>query len=190
MNEKTKKLVESALMIALALILNNVFRIKVGAAGGSITLFSMLPLTLLGYRHGVRWGVLCGAAYGLLDMMTGFTGAGGSAWVVIGAAVIDYLLAYGAMGLGGVFRHSIKSQTIGYTAGSALAVLVRFACHFVSGFLVWGSLVSDGFGAIAYSFTYNIAYMGPEMITTILGALVLSKVFSLASASITRKKMA
>ena len=62
MNEKTKKLVESALMIALALILNNVFRIKVGAAGGSITLFSMLPLTLLGYRHGVRWGMLCGAA--------------------------------------------------------------------------------------------------------------------------------
>ena len=180
MNEKTKKLVESALMIALALILNNVFRIKVGAAGGSITLFSMLPLNLLGYRHGVRWGVLCGAAYGLLDMMTSFTGA----------AVIDYLLAYGAMGLGGVFRHSIKSQTIGYTAGSALAVLVRFACHFVSGFLVWGSLVSDGFGAIAYSFTYNIAYMGPEMVTTILGALVLSKVFSLASASITRKKMA
>lgn len=188
MKGKTKRLAESAILIAAALVLNNVLRIKVGAAGGSITLFSMLPLTLIAFRHGAPWGLLSGAAYGLLDMLTGFSGAGGTAWVVFGAALIDYVLAYGCMGLGGLFRGKIKDESIAYTCGSALAVLMRFVCHFISGFLVWGSLSADGFGAVVFSFTYNIGYMGPEMVTTIVGALVLSKAFTLAGPAIARRK--
>ena len=61
----TRKLVEAALLVALATVLS-VLKIAELPYGGSITLASMLPILLLSYRHGVRWGLGGGLVFGVL----------------------------------------------------------------------------------------------------------------------------
>ena len=62
MNQKTLRLVTSGVLIALGTVLSmiKVFDLPYG---GSITLFSMVPLMVLGYMYGIRWGLLCGFVF-------------------------------------------------------------------------------------------------------------------------------
>ncbi|MGN1206732.1 MAG: energy-coupled thiamine transporter ThiT, partial [Eubacteriales bacterium] len=58
----TRKLVESALMIALATVLS-LLKLADLPYGGSVTLASMLPIILISYRNGLGWGLGTGLAY-------------------------------------------------------------------------------------------------------------------------------
>ena len=84
----------------------------------------------------------------------------------------DYVIAFSALGLGGIFRKSIQNQALSLAAGGALVSVIRFVCHFVSGVTIWGGYAEDTPVAI-YSLTYNGSYMLPELIITVIGALVL-----------------
>ena len=180
-NENTKKLVEAAAMVALAFVLSFIRLFKL-PWGGSVTLLSMLPILVYAIRRGTAWGLMCSFAFSLLQFFQGI-GDGLFGWgltpgALVACIFLDYILAYTAVGLGGIFR---KKGFAGWMCGIVIAVVVRFFVHFLSGCLLWQSYGSlwDGFSTdntYLYSLLYNGAYMLPELIFTLIGAAVLLSV--------------
>lgn len=194
-NEKTLRLVTSGVLIGLGTVLS-VIKVFALPFGGSVTLFSMLPLLVLGYMYGVKWGFLCGTVYGLLQMILGatmsqaFAGLGGFAVVVM--ALLDYIVAYVVIGLSGMFKGKLKNHTLSFALGSTVAILLRLVCHFLSGWILWGSYaasyfeeMNNSFGsfmltsfdgqllAALYSLVYNASYMLPELLMSVIGVVAL-----------------
>ena len=179
MNKKVIMLCESAVMIALSTVLS-LLKIE-WPFGGSITIFSMLPILIIGYRYKPLWGMFTGVIYGLVQLLLGVSNYAyaTSAMAVIMITLFDYLVAYGVVGLGGVFR-GIKNQAVGLGLGAVLAGGLRFVCHFISGITVWGGFAED-MPAWLYSITYNGAYMLPETIILVVGAVVLGLIVDFRS---------
>lgn len=177
-----QKLAECAIMLALAVVLNEFTPIKL-PFGGAVTFFSQLPIVVISYRHGLRWGLLTGLAMGVIEMLFGLENfsyvTGIAAYLILIFA--DYVIAFSALGLGGVFRKTIKNQALSLAAGGALVSVIRFLCHFISGVTIWGGYAEDTPVAI-YSLTYNGSYMLPELIITVIGALVLGSLIDFRSA--------
>ena len=169
---KTRIMVECALMIALGTILANI-KIYELPNGGSITLFSMLPFIMISFRHGVKWGLFTGFVNGCLQMLLGFWAPPTPTFLYfLGEVLLDYLVAFMALGTAEFFARPFKNRMVGVAVGTAVAGFLRFMCSFLSGVLVWGNL-SDGLPAWTYSLTYNGSYMLVECIICIaLGLLV------------------
>lgn len=179
MNKKVLMLCESAVMIALATVLS---LIKIEwPFGGSITICSMLPILIIGYRYKPLWGCFTGLIYGLVQMLFGMSNFAyaTSALAVITILLFDYLVAFAVIGLGGVFRE-IKNQSAGLALGAVLAGFLRFVCHFISGVTVWSGFAED-MPAYLYSLTYNGAYMIPETVVLVIGAIVIGLVVDFRS---------
>ena len=66
-------LVESAVMIALAAVLELVAKMVIPEMpfGGQVTIVSMLPIVLVGWKYGVGKGVVTGFVYSLVQMALG-----------------------------------------------------------------------------------------------------------------------
>lgn len=208
---KTRRLVESGLMIALSTILS-MLKILNLPWGGSITLCSMLPIILLSYRYGVKWGTFSALVYaalqGMLSAVDGtFTmvalGAESGVyssgifqcpyWVaVVGILLLDYIIAFTVLGLGGLFRGGANAPA-SLVKGVIVAGLARYVVHIFSGFIFFGTFASWFFGEVGsfgemmmstfngnllfflYSVIYNGAFMIPEIILTSLSAFFLAK---------------
>lgn len=181
------KIAESAVMIALAFILSLIPIVKM-PFGGDVTLFAMLPVILIAYRHGVLWGFLTGFAYSLLQLLTGLSNLeyATSALAAFAIVMLDYVVAFTVLGLGGLFRNRIKSQTLGLSLGVLLTCLLRFLCHFVSGCTVWAGVSIPSADGMVYSLAYNAAYMVPETVITLAGAILLSRIIDFRAPSVTR----
>lgn len=187
----TKKLTETAIMLALAVLLSYVTVFQ-APMGGSITAFSQVPIVIIGYRYGFKWGAGTGVIYGVLEML--LQGLGNFAYVKGFAAYLililaDYVVAFACLGIGGaLFRKVIKNQTLALALGGAVASLLRFICHFISGVTIWGEY-ADGWKSVwAYSFGYNGYYMLFEGILTVIGVVVLSLVLDFNSPNLIRKR--
>ena len=109
---KTKKLVTTAMLLAMAVLLSLVQVLKL-PFGGSVTLVSMLPVVLIAYMFGTKWGLFSAFVYSLLQMLTGMDTVTaffmpGDSQMALGAALcvclIDYILAYTMLGFGGIFK--------------------------------------------------------------------------------------
>lgn len=187
----TKKLTETAIMLALAVLLSYVTVFQ-APMGGSITAFSQVPIVIIGYRYGFKWGAGTGVIYGVLEML--LQGLGNFAYVKGFVAYLililaDYVVAFACLGIGGaLFRKVIKNQTLALALGGAAASLLRFVCHFISGVTIWGEY-ADGWKSVwAYSFGYNGYYMLFEGILTVIGVVVLSLVLDFNSPNLIRKR--
>lgn len=187
----TRKLTETAIMLALAVLLSYVTVFQ-APMGGSITAFSQVPIVIIGYRYGFKWGAGTGVIYGVLEML--LQGLGNFAYVKGFAAYLililaDYVVAFACLGIGGaLFRKVIKNQTLALALGGAVASLLRFICHFISGVTIWGEY-ADGWKSVwAYSFGYNGYYMLFEGILTVIGVVVLSLVLDFNSPNLIRKR--
>lgn len=180
MNNKTLRLTESAIMLALGFILS-MLKIIDMPFGGSVTIFSMLPVIIIAYRYKTAWGLLVGFTASLLQMLTGLKNLtyGTSAGAVIAIIMLDYVVAFTAMGLGGIFRGKIKDQGVSIAAGALVACLVRYICHTVVGCTVWAGVSIPTSDGILYSLIYNAAYMIPETVITVVGAYFAGKIFTL-----------
>jgi thiamine transporter len=172
---KTRTLVECALMIALGTVLSNL-RIFTMPNGGSVTLLGMLPFVLVSFRHGTKWGLFAGFVNSLLQMLLGGIWAPPTTTFIYyaGEVLLDYVLAFTALGLAELFARPFKNRMVGVTVGTAAVGALRFLCSFLSGVLIWGDL-SEGLGAWTYSLVYNGSYLLPETILTVIGALLLVK---------------
>ena len=187
--QKMLRLVESGLMLAMATVLSMVKVLDL-PYGGSITAFSALPLILVAYRHSVWSGLLTAFAHALIQLMLGANtlSYATSAKAAVAIVVLDYLLAFTALGLGGVFRRRCQSQGTALGLGVLLTGTLRYVCHVIAGCTVWAGLSIPDSAALIYSLAYNATYMIPETIVTALGAWYLSKAVDLREEMPTRAK--
>ena len=174
---------ECAVLVALSTVLS-LIKIFPLPLGGAVTLLSMLPVSLIGLRHGARWGFGSAFAYSLIQLMLGLTMDGILAWglspaMLAGCAVFDYLAAFTVLGSTAFFR---RRGTAGAAAGVTLAFSLRFASHFVSGYIIFTNLEQWSlFGQIfesrpvLYSAVYNACFMLPELVFTLIAVLILSR---------------
>lgn len=156
-HNKTKVLVVSAMLIALAMV-TSMLKVASLPFGGSVTLFSMLFICLIGYFYGARVGVLAGVAYGILQFVI-------EPYVFVPVQVLlDYPLAFGALGLSGIFAKSKHGLIKGYILG----VFGRYIFHAVSGYVFFKEYVPEGMNDILYTISYNLTYILPELILTVI----------------------
>ena len=155
---KTRILVECALMIAIGTVLSNI-KFFTLPNGGSVTLLSMLPFVLVSFRHGVKWGLFTGFVNGCLQMLLGFWAPPTPTFLYfLGEVLLDYLVAFMALGTAEFFARPFKNRMVGVAVGTFMAGFLRFMCSFLSGVLVWGNL-NEGLSAWTYSLVYNGSYM-------------------------------
>jgi thiamine transporter len=159
----TRVLAEAALAIALAFVLGliKVFQMPFG---GSISL-EMVPLILLALRQGPAVGIVAGAAYGLLNF------AIDPIALHPVQVIFDYPLAFGALGLAGFFKPTVRGAIL----GTIVAVLARFLCHFVSGVVFFASYAPEGWNPYLYSAAYNAGYLVPSFAIALVVVVVLLK---------------
>ena len=153
-----KKLVFCAMGVALSMVTSYI-KLWDMPMGGSITLISMFFVSLIGYWYGLRWGVMTAVAYGVLQLIL-------DPYVIsLPQLVLDYILAFGALGLSGFF----KGRKNGLYTGYIISVLGRFIFTFLSGVIFFGMYAADyGMSATVYSILYNGGYIFPEMILTLV----------------------
>lgn len=152
-----RALTVSALMIALATVLGTI-KVFEMPQGGSVTLFSILPIAVCGYLLGTRRGVMAGFCVGLLNLIFG-------PYVIHPVQLLmDYPIAFGAVGLAGLARESKNGLTKGYIIG----VIGRYICAVMSGVIFFGEYAPEGFNAWTWSLWYNLTYLAAEGIITII----------------------
>ena len=169
---RIRALCEGAILLALAIVLNYLSSMIFGhlPQGGSITL-AMFPLLLFVHRWGFVRGLMVCFAYGLLDMLLG----GGYAWGWQ-SILLDYLVAYTALALGGFFR----GKAWGIFPCVALGCLGRFAVHYFSGITLYRIIEPTGIeglealGVFTNPHVYSIVYNGVYMLPNVLIALVIA----------------
>ena len=153
----TRKLVFSAAAVALAMI-TSMIKIIDMPMGGSVTLFSMLFICLIGYWYGAGAGIATGCAYGLLQFIID------PYMLSILQVLIDYPLAFGALGLAGL----LHSHKFGLQTGYLLGVTGRFVFAILSGVIFFADYAPEGMNPFVYSFLYNGAYLGAEALVTVI----------------------
>jgi thiamine transporter len=174
-NSTLRKLVECAILMAMAVILNFLKINSFWALGGSITIVSMLPILLAGYRHGIKWGVMTGVGYAVLQILLDIAQI--SSWgltpiIFIGTIALDYLLAYGGLSFAGLFR----GKKNGLWLSSLVCLTWRYAMHFLSGIILFAEYDQVGFTPVTWSLAYNGSYMIPEIILTTAVAFLISRI--------------
>ena len=185
-NKKTVILAEGAIMVALSIALFAVSDLIPWpyAYGGGFSIFAQVPIVIYSYRRGIKNGVAASLVLSVFQLLTGLKNF---AWVSgIGAylivALADYIVAFGCLGLGGMFKGKFKNPTAELALGSVVVCLIRFVCHYISGVTIYKILAPTEFmkwtftSPSAYSLVYNGSYMLIETIITVIGAVALSKV--------------
>ena len=162
-----------ALSVALSFVLSCI-RLYRMPTGGSVTPGSMLPLMLFSVSFGMGPGLVAGLAYGLLQYLQG------GWWLNVWQFLLDYLLAFAALGLAGIAR---GKKDIWLYLSIPLAALGRGVCAILAG-LMWvaDTPVEDlVIGAtqfnspLLYSIVYNGAYLVPDTAICLLLALLIAK---------------
>ena len=185
--DTTLTLVECALMIALSTVLSMLTLFKM-PQGGSITCASLVPLVIVSYRHGTKWGVGTAFAHSLLQMMLGFEAPPAKTFLAfLGVVMLDYVLAFTVLGLASFFGRPFKKRAVSVAVGSAAVCLLRYLCSFLSGILLWGEYAPADMPVWLYSLTYNGSYMIPETIITAVVTVILVGVLDRVEHKQTRK---
>ncbi len=146
-----KQLVFCAMSIALGTILSEI-KIIDFPWGGSATLLSMLVICLPGYLFGLGAGLMTSIAYGVLQLLI-------NPYVLFPMQlVLDYLLAFGALGLSGLFAGAKRGLLKGYLIG----ILGRYVFTVLSGWIFFAEYAWEGWPVLPYSLVYNGIYIFAE----------------------------
>lgn len=176
MNKELRIMCETAIMVALAVLLDLIFKmiplLKM-PNGGSISI-AMLPLILNGYRNGVKYGIIGGICYAIINfMLDGFFWHWGS-------IIFDYLLAFGVLGLTGLFKELGKSKKY-YILGIILVCFIRYILHSLSGVIFFSEYAESWFNANNSSFAYGsvflysfVIYNGPYMLGSTIASVIIA----------------
>ena len=152
-----KQLTFCAVAMALALV-TSFIKVASLPMGGSITLFSMFFMCFIGYLYGPKIGIMTGVAYGILQLII-------EPYIYAPLQVLlDYPLAFGALGLSGFF----SKKKFGLTTGVIVGILGRYICHVISGYVFFASYAPEGMNPMIYTLGYNATYIVPELIATVI----------------------
>lgn len=195
-NNRAHILTESAVMVALATVLS-MLKIWEAPYGGSVTVLSMSPIIILSMRRGIKVGLFAGFVHSLIQLLLGLNNVSyiPTPTGILICVLTDYILPFTLLGLGGLFRNAKFSgnETVNLFVAAVLGVLLvcvlRFACHVVSGAVIWYALdlewyaddpdhIVFRYGPWMFSMIYNGGYMLPETIATVVGTPILTKALS------------
>ena len=155
--QKIRRLTVSGMMLALSTVLAIIcayIPFLNLPFGGGFTVASMLPIVIVAYMYGTKWGLFTAGCYSLIQIVLSLTqGRGGTVialflpesddYMGIGAAIaiilIDYVVAYTLLGFGGIFRNKIKNKTLSIVLGVIIALSLRYVAHIVSGYIFYGA---------------------------------------------------
>ena len=152
-----KQLTFCAVAMALALV-TSFIKVASLPMGNSITLFSMFFMCFIGYLYGPKIGIMTGVAYGILQLII-------EPYIYAPLQVLlDYPLAFGALGLSGFF----SKKKFGLTTGVIVGILGRYICHVISGYVFFASYAPEGMNPMIYTLGYNATYIVPELIATVI----------------------
>ncbi len=157
-----RTLVFSAISLAIAYVLSYIQPYKL-PWGGSVTLFSMFFITLIGYWYGLKAGLTVALAYSILQ----FIQSGGTYILTPFQVCCDYFFAFTALGLSGLFKEKKNGLLIGYI----VAIAARGFFHTLGGYLYWMEYMPEEFPkalAWAYPIIYNYSYIVIEGIVTVI----------------------
>lgn len=153
----TKQLVYSSVAIALAVVCSMIKLFEM-PMGGSVTLLSMLFIVLIAYWYGPYAGIMTAVAYGLVQFVTE------PIFYTVPQMLLDYPLAFGALGLAGFFNKRKWGLPLGYIAG----VSGRFVFATISGVVFFASYAPEGMHPLVYSIAYQASYLVPEAVITLI----------------------
>lgn len=185
MSEKTFRLVLSAVMVGLAIVLSliKLFQLPLG---GSITLCSMLPILIIGYKYGPKWGMFTGFVYSMVQLLLDaglLAGFAGMHWQsVVGSVLLDYVIAFSVLGLAGIYGKGFGR----FMLGMVTCVVLRFVSHVISGVVIFYAYAfdSNSFPAnllflrghvFLYSAAYNGMFLLPELALCLVAGALLYK---------------
>ena len=155
---KTRMLAEAGVAIAIAQVLSFITLFHM-PQGGSIKAAALVPLMIYAYRSGGTRGIFVGVVYGILHFILGFKSS-----VHYLSIILDYLVAYGVIGVCGYFKDSI----FGLITGSIVGIALRWAVSVISGAVVFANYAPQGQNPWIYSMVYNASYMVPDGILNIV----------------------
>lgn len=180
-SERTRIIVEIALTIALAAVLNALKIWRMPNAG--TVSFVLLPLIVLSLRRGVLVGLIAGALYGFVDFF--IDPYPPLTWV---QPILDYPVAYAMVGLSGLLSpmwhkaqaDSDKSRAaVAIVLACVVAVIGRYAVHTISGIIFFAEYAPEGQPVWLYSAIYNL-YVPISGVLAAVAALVLLPVLERA----------
>jgi thiamine transporter len=132
-------LVECAMMIAMSTVLSMLIIYQM-PQGGAVTCAGMVPLVLVSYRHGLKWGVITAFAHSLLQMIILFNVPPAKTLGAFFAVILlDYVLAFTVLVTAAFFGRPFKNRAVSVAVGSIAVTFLRFMCSFLSGILVWAA---------------------------------------------------
>lgn len=165
-----KMLASGALCIAISFVLSYI-RLLHMPQGGSITLASMLPVMMFAFAYGFGPGLICGIAYGCLQMFQDMYFLN---WIQF---ALDYVLAFGALAVAGLFRN--WKSPFNFSVGVIAAGVVRVICHVISGVVFFADSAPEGMSPLVYSLVYNLSSVGVDaLICAVLGFIPLVRNFA------------
>jgi len=205
-NQKTKKLVTSAILIAMGTaisffcefipFLNLPF-------GGTITIASLLPIVIIGYMYGPAWGLGSAFVYSLLQILVGFKTVGAlftptsdsymGIGIAFGVILLDYICAYTSVGISSLFR-KMKSPVAAIAVGSIVGLIACYLFHVLSGALFYGAWaewfftdtvvkdfalsrsIMENFSGAGLATIYSFVYNGCYMIPEIVITTVIGAI--------------
>lgn len=177
---------ESAFMVAVGTVLS-VLKLIDMPYGGSVTVGCIIPVVIIAYRYGFRWGLVTGFVFGLLQQVLGIENISYlpiQTWQAVVALVIfDYIAAFMAIGFAGLFR-KLHPQPVALMFGAVFACILRYICHVISGATVWAGMPIPDKAALVYSIGYNGTYMLPETIVTAIVAYYIGSVLDFGGENI------
>ncbi|MDD4316817.1 MAG: energy-coupled thiamine transporter ThiT [Clostridia bacterium] len=166
----TKSIVYAAVCIAMSFALSYIRFLRL-PQGGSVTFVSILPLLVYSYMFGIRKGVLAGLIYGLLQAIQ-------DPWILHPVQfLLDYPIAFAMLGLAGLFKSFplFKDKIIPkFVAGALLAAILRYACHVITGIIVFDIYAAENFDAVQWGFFYNLFVFADAAIAIFAGCLLFS----------------
>ena len=180
---KTRVLTESAILVALSIAIFTVSDLLPWpfVYGGSFSLFGQVPIIIVSYRHGIKNGLAASMTLAIFEMIIGYRNftyvTGIIAYLIV--AFADYIVAFGCLGLGGMFRGKLGKQSTELVLGGIIVCIIRFICHFISGVTIWRGYCPEDMAIATYSFFYNGSYMAIELVLTVIGLLTVGKMFKL-----------
>ncbi len=199
-----KRITEIANLLAVAVVLEFVSNMILPSfkLGGGISLASSVPVLLISYRYGIKYGVASGCIFGFIQILMdqdtiskffdgGYFASSGMGWLWI---LLNYFVAQAAVGLGGILRKSAKSRKQKFMLGSLTALGIRYGVHVLSYWLCFGRLakwyfnrcdittitldsvswVPDGLLPLVFALFYNCLYMLPEIALAMVATWILS----------------
>lgn len=167
---KAKSLAYAGVMVALSFGLSYV-KIYTQPQGGSITLFSMLPIMLYAYMFGVRDGLMAAFAYSILQCVQGVY------FLNIVQFLFDYIIGFTMLGLAGAFHKRnmsinlpldkaksaltkalyafINNFPFALFLGMIIGFVARYLASVIAGYAFWSDFAPVGEHPLIYSIVYN-----------------------------------